>query len=115
MVLLDAMVPFASYDGSTITWNLMEIVPDETATIAYRAEAQHAGRFVNFVEVDARSVDGPVVSPVRASSVVDVGESPEREYTSCDPWSPPNWDIEYVGLYAPKVACEEWDSKEWLS
>ena len=115
MVLLDAMVPFASYDGSTITWNLIEIGPGEMATIAYRAEAQHAGRFVNSVEVDVRSVGGPVVQPVRATSVVEVGESSECESTSCDLWSPRDWDFEYVGSYAPNVACEEWASEEWLS
>lgn len=111
MVLLDTMVPFASYDGRTITWNLVEIGPGETVTIAYRTQAQHAGRFVNTVEVDTRSVDGPVVQPARASSIVLVGELSECEPTSCDLWSPPNWDFEYVGYYAPNVACEEWTPK----
>ncbi|HPE63704.1 MAG TPA: hypothetical protein PLQ49_06325 [Methanothrix sp.] len=115
MVLLDSMVPFASYDGRTIVWNLEEIGPGETATIAYRTEAVHAGRFVNSVQVDARSVDGPAVQPVSAKSVVQVGEPSGCESTSCDLWSPPAWDFEYVGYYAPNVACEEWDSEEWLS
>jgi len=115
MALLDSMVPFASYDGSTITWNLAEIGPGETVTIAYRAQAAHPGRFVNAVQVDSRSVDGPAVGPVSASSIVQVGDSYGCEPTSCDPWSPPAWEFEYVGSYAPNVACEEWETEEWLN
>ncbi len=109
MTLLDSMVPFASYDGSIITWNLIEIEPRETVMIPYRAEAQHAGRFVNIVEVDPRSVDGPVVQPVYTNAVVDVGEPAECESTSCEPWSPPNWDFDYVGSSAPGLTCEDID------
>ena len=109
MTLRDSMVPFASYDGSIITWNLIEIDPLETVTIPYRAEAQHAGRFVNIVEVDPRSVDGPVVQPVYTNAVVDVGEPAECQSTSCEPWSPPNWDFDYVGSSAPGLTCEDID------
>ena len=107
MVLLDSMVPFASYDGRTITWNLIDIEPYETVTIPYRVEAKHPGRFVNSVEVDPRSVDGPVVQPVRTNSVVDVGEPGECESTACGLWSPPNWGFEYVGYYAADLTCED--------
>ncbi|HOO52949.1 MAG TPA: SdrD B-like domain-containing protein, partial [Methanothrix sp.] len=106
MVLLDSMVPFASYEKNTVIWNLVEIGPFETATIAYRVEAQHPGRFVNSVKVDPRTVDGPVVQPVYANSVIDVGEVEECGATSCNVWSPPNWDFEYVG-YPAELSCEE--------
>jgi len=105
MVLLDSMVSFASYNGSTITWNLIEIGPFERVTIPYRVSAQHPGRFVNSVLVDARSVDGPVVQPVRASSVIEVGEPAECESTACGLWSRPNWEFEYVGSYAGDLTC----------
>ncbi|HII07665.1 MAG TPA: DUF11 domain-containing protein [Methanotrichaceae archaeon] len=106
MVLLDTTVPFASYEKNTIVWNIVENGPYETATIAYRVEAQRAGRFTNSVEVDARSVDGPVVQPVYANSVIDVGVVEECETTSCTEWQPPNWDFEYVG-YTADLSCEE--------
>jgi len=106
MVLLDTAVPFASYDENVVVWNLVEIWPRETVTIAYSAEAKMAGRFTNSVEVDARSVDGPVVQPVYASSVIDVGEIEECGDTSCTGWSSPNWDFEYVGCPA-ETSCEE--------
>ena len=106
MVLLDSMVPFASYENDTITWNLVEIGPFETVTIAYRVEAQRAGRFVNSVEVDPRSVDGPVVQPVYASSVIDVGVVEECGTTSCTGWNPPNWEFEHVG-YSAELSCED--------
>jgi len=107
MIFLDTMVPFASYDGRTITWNLIEIAPLETVTIPYRVSAQHPGRFVNSVEVDPRSVDGPVVQPIRASSVIEVGEPDECESTACGLWSPPAWDFEYVGSFAGEMTCED--------
>ncbi len=107
MVLLDSMVPFASYNGSTITWNLIDIGPFETVTIPYRVSAQHPGRFVNSVLVDARSVDGPVVQPIRASSTVEVGEPSECESTACGLWSPPNWEFEYVGSYSGDLTCAD--------
>ncbi len=111
MTLLDSMVPFASYENDTIVWNLIEIGPRETVTIAYRVEAQMAGRFVNSVEVDARSVDGPVVQPVRANSVIDVGEVEECGASSCSGWQPPNWDFEYVG-YTAELSCEGFEAGE---
>ncbi|HII07118.1 MAG TPA: hypothetical protein HA349_07365, partial [Methanotrichaceae archaeon] len=104
--LLDTTVPFASYENNTVTWNLIEIGPYETVTIAYRVEAQQAGRFVNSVEVDPRSIDGPVVQPVYANSVIDVGVVEECETTSCTGWQPPNWDFEYVG-YPAELNCEK--------
>jgi len=107
MVLLDAMVPFASYDSRNITWNLIDIEPFETVTIPYRVTAQHPGRFVNSVLVDARSADGPVVQPVGASSVIEVGEPAECESTACGLWSPPNWEFEYLGSYAGDDPCED--------
>jgi hypothetical protein len=106
MVLLDTSVPFASYENNTITWNLIEIAPRETVTIAYRVEVPWPGRFVNSVEVDARTVDGPVVQPVYANSVIDLGEVEECEATSCTGWTPPNWDFEYVG-YPAETTCNE--------
>jgi len=111
MVLIDSMVPFASYEKNTVTWNLVEIGPFETVTLAYRVKVPWPGRFVNSVEVDARSVDGPVVQPVYANSVVEVGEVEECGTSSCTGWSPPNWDFEYVGypaeLTCNEMACEE--------
>ena len=107
MILLDSMVPFASYDGHTVTWNLIDIGPFEKVTIPYRVTAQHPGRFVNSVLVDPRSVDGPVVQPVRASSVIEVGEPAECESTACGLWSPPNWEFEYVGSYAGDLLCAD--------
>jgi uncharacterized repeat protein (TIGR01451 family) len=110
MVLLDSTVPFASYEMNTVVWNLVEIGPFETATIVYRVEAQHAGRFVNTVMVDARSVDGPVVQPVTATSVIDVGEVEEQVEecgeTSCSSWSPPAWEFDNVGSCG-EPSCEE--------
>jgi len=111
MVLIDSTVPFASYEKNTVTWNLVEIGPFETVTIVYSVEAQHAGSFTNSVEVDARSVDGPVVQPVYAACVIDVGEIEECEKASCSLWSPPNWEFESTdetaGLGCDQLICEE--------
>ncbi|HOO54290.1 MAG TPA: hypothetical protein PLX30_08635, partial [Methanothrix sp.] len=106
MILLDSMVPFASYENDTITWNMVEIGPFESATIVYRVEVHHSGRFANSVWVDARSVDGPVVQPVTATSVIDVGEVEECGDTSCSLWSPPSWDFESPGE-TTGLSCEE--------
>jgi len=85
---------------------LVEIGPFETETIAYRVEAQRAGRFTNSVEVDARSVDGPAIQPVYASSVIDVGAVEGYGTSSCDGWQPPSWDFQYVG-YSAEVFCND--------
>ncbi len=91
MILLDAKVPFASYESGTVIWNLAEIGPRETVTFDYTTEALWSGRFENSVDVDARSVDGPVVQPVRATSVVEVGVfEGERRPAG---WQPPDWDF----------------------
>jgi uncharacterized repeat protein (TIGR01451 family) len=106
MVLIDTAVPFASYEDGTVVWNLVEIGPFETVTIAYRVKVPWPGRFVNSVEVDARSVDGQIVQPVRANSVIDVGEVEECWTSSCTGWSPPSWEFEYVG-YPAELSCNE--------
>jgi len=85
----------------------MEMGPFETVTIPYRVTVQHPGRFVNSVVVDARSVDGPVVQPFRASSVIEVGEPTECESTACGLWSPPAWEFEHVGSRAGDLTCDQ--------
>jgi len=89
MVLLDARVPFASYENETVVWNLANIGPFETVTIDYLAEALWSGRFVNSVEVEARSVDGQIVQPVRAECVVEIGEFGGKKRPAG--WQPPDW------------------------
>jgi len=89
MVLIDSSIPFASYENETVVWNLAEIRPFETVTIDYMAEALWSGRFENSVEVDDGSVDGPIVQPVRANSVIEIGEfGGERRPAG---WQPPDW------------------------
>ena len=94
MVLQGAKDPFASYENDTVVWNLIEIGPFETVAIDYMAEALWSGRFVNTVEVDARSAEGPVVQPIAAKCVVEVGEfEGERNPPG---WQPPDWDFEHM-------------------
>ncbi len=108
MVLLDSTVPFASYEMNTVTWNLAEIGPFEAAKIAYRVEALHAGRFVNTLMVDARSVDGSIAQPVRATCAIDVGAVEEEcGSVSCDSWQPPNWELEHFGYEPDELTCED--------
>lgn len=89
MSLLDSSPTFATYDDDVVTWNLIDLGPGEKRTILYEVETLWSGRFVNLVEVDARSVDGPSVRPVYAKSVVEVeefeGEQPRPG------WQPPDW------------------------
>jgi len=89
MSLLDSSPTFATYDDDVVTWNLIDLGPGEKMTIAYEVEALWSGRFVNLVEVDARSVDGPSLRPVYAKSVVEVEEfEGERPRPG---WQPPDW------------------------
>jgi len=104
MILIDSMIPFASYKDDTVTWNLIDIGPYETKTIAYRVEALHPGRFVNSVKVDPRSVDGSVEQPVYANCVVELGQVGDRRTDSS--WQPPDWNFEYVG-YSAETTCDE--------
>jgi len=89
MRLLDSSPTFATYENDVVTWNLIDLGPGEKMTIVYEVEAFWSGRFVNLVEVDARSVDGSSVHPVYAKSVVEVekfeGERPRPG------WQPPDW------------------------
>ena len=108
VVLLDSMVPFASYDGSVVVWNLVEIGPSETKTIEFSALAPGSGRFTNTVQVDPRSIDGPVVQPVRATCVIDVGVvEGDSGPVSCDAWQPPNWEFEHRGYEPDETTCEQ--------
>jgi uncharacterized repeat protein (TIGR01451 family) len=89
MILLDAKVPFASYENDTVVWNIPGIGPLETVTIDYTAEALWSGRFVNSVEVEARSVDGQIVQPAGAKCVVEVGGFEDERRPAG--WVPPDW------------------------
>jgi len=108
MELIDSSIDFASYDGDVIVWNLLEIDPFETKTIEFSALAPGDGRFTNTVEVDPRSVDGPVAQPVRTSCVIDVGEvEDECGPVSCGVWQPPNWELEHYGYEPDELTCED--------
>jgi uncharacterized repeat protein (TIGR01451 family) len=108
MDLIDSSIPFASYEDGVVVWNLIEIKPFETVTIEFSALAPGDGRFTNSVEVDSRSVDGPVVQPVRATCVIDVGTvEDECGPVSCDAWQPPNWEFEHSGYDSNQTTCEQ--------
>ncbi|HPE62672.1 MAG TPA: hypothetical protein PLQ49_01030, partial [Methanothrix sp.] len=108
MELVESSVPFASYEDGVVVWNLVEIGPFETATIEFSALAPGDGRFTSTVEVDPRSVNGPVVQPVRATCVIDVGVvEGECGAVSCGIWQPPNWDLEHYGYQPDELACEQ--------
>ena len=104
MVLLDSPVPFASYEGDVVTWNLIDLGPMEKRTIDYRVEALWSGQFENQVKVDPRSVDGASSSPVYATAMITVGEfEGERPAPG---WQPPDWGFRYVGTATGSI-CEE--------
>jgi uncharacterized repeat protein (TIGR01451 family) len=108
MELIDSSIDVASYDGDVVVWNLVEIPASGTAAIEFSAIAPGSGRFTNTVEVDARSVDGPVVQPVTATCVIDVGVvEDECGPVSCDVWQPPNWEIEHYGRGSDLATCEQ--------
>jgi len=108
MKLIDSSIPFATYDGNVVVWNIFEIGPSETATIEFSALAPGDGRFTNTVEVDPRSVDGPVVQPISATCVIDVGVvEDECGPVSCGIWQPPNWELEHYGYEPDQLTCEE--------
>ncbi|UEC42484.1 MAG: hypothetical protein METHAR1v1_640013 [Methanothrix sp.] len=70
------------------------------------ALAPFPGRFTNVVEVDARSVDGPVVEPVYVASVVQVGAAEECGPTGCGIWQPPAWEFISRGSDPDLLACD---------
>lgn len=98
MRLIDSSPTFATYEDGVVSWNLIDLGPGETETIVYQAEALWSGRFVNLVEVDPRSVDGPSLGPVYAKAVVEVEEfEGERQRPG---WQPPDWfgEADEIGL-----------------
>ena len=106
--LIDSSIPFATYEDGVVVWNLIEISPSETATIEFSALAPGDGRFTNTIEVDPRSVDGPVVQPISATCVIDVGVvEDECGPVSCGIWQPPNWELEHYGYEPDQLTCEE--------
>jgi len=104
MALLDSTFTVASNENGTITWNLEDIEPFDTVTITYSVEALHAGRFVNFVRVDPKSLDGMPEHPEYASAIIDVEQIDQGR--NGEMWMPPNWDFEYVG-YSADTTCDE--------
>ncbi|MGB3944421.1 MAG: hypothetical protein WBK88_06495, partial [Methanothrix sp.] len=106
MTLISSSVEFSSYRDGVVVWHLPEIGPWETATIEFSALASVPGRFTNVVEVDARSVDGPVVEPVYVASVVQVGAAEECGPTGCGIWQPPAWEFQSYGSDPDLLACE---------
>jgi uncharacterized repeat protein (TIGR01451 family) len=104
MVVMEASPEFASFENGAVTWNLVDLMPKETRTITYGAEAQWSGRFVNRVRVDASAVDGSGMGSVYASSVVEVGEF-EREIPA-QGWQPPDWGFNYTA-YQPEATGDD--------
>jgi len=100
----EASPSFASLEGGVLTWNLVDLMPGETRTITYRAEALWGGRFLNRVRVDANAVDGSGASTAHASSLVEVAEF-EGEVPAPG-WRPPEWGFNYTG-YPADLTCEE--------
>jgi len=107
MTFLESSTDIASYDGVDVVWNLIVIGPFETRTIEFSALAPGAGRYTNAVIVDPRSVDGPVVGPVTARCVVEVGSAEECGPISCGGWSPPNWDLQHSGNEPDEMTCDQ--------
>ncbi len=100
MRLIDSSPNFATYEDGVVTWNLIDLGPGKAETIVYQAEVLWSGRFVNLVEVDPRSVDGPSLRPVYAKAVVEVEEfEGERPRPG---WQPPAWfdQADEIGLRA---------------
>ncbi|MDF0591749.1 DUF11 domain-containing protein, partial [Methanotrichaceae archaeon Mx] len=107
MDLLEASIPFASYENGVVVWQILDIGPFETKTIEFAALAPADGRFTNTVEVDARSVDGTVVQPVWATCVIDVGiVEGECAPIGCGIWQPPNWQFQHAGYQPDVMNCE---------
>jgi uncharacterized repeat protein (TIGR01451 family) len=106
MRLLDSSLPFASYEDCVVVWILPEIGPRETATIEFSALAPGLGRFTNVVEVESRSVEGPLVKPLTVASVVQVGSDGECGPTGCGIWQPPGWDFTHFGGQPDILGCE---------
>ena len=107
MSLIEASIPFASYEDGVVVWNILEIGPFETVTVEFSALASADGRFTNVVEVDPRSVEGTVVGPVRATCVIDVGVvEGECDPIGCGIWQPPNWQFDQVGYQPDVMNCE---------
>ena len=104
MTLLESSPIFDSYENDVVTWNLAEIEPFETVTIEYKVEVLRNGKFVNTVEVDARSVDGSAIRPVHATSVMNVDEI--ESPTPYPGWQPPDWDFQYAE-YNPGINCDD--------
>ncbi|MFA7357542.1 MAG: hypothetical protein WCY97_10780, partial [Methanothrix sp.] len=108
MKLIESSIPFATYEDGVVVWNLIEIPASGTAAIEFSVLAPGDGRYTNIVEVDPRSVDGPVVQPVRATCVINVGiVEDECGAVSCDSWQPPNWEFEHVGYGQDQTTCED--------
>ncbi|OPX80163.1 MAG: hypothetical protein A4E50_01678 [Methanosaeta sp. PtaB.Bin087] len=107
MTFLESSTAIASYDGVEVVWSLIDIGPFETRTIEFSALAPEAGRYTNAVIVDPRSVDGPVVGPVTARCVVEVGSAEECGPISCGGWSPPNWDLQHSGNEPDEMTCDQ--------
>ncbi|MDF0594185.1 SdrD B-like domain-containing protein [Methanotrichaceae archaeon M04Ac] len=107
MTFLESSTPIASYEDGVIVWNILDICAFETKTIEFSALAVADGRFMNTVKVDPRSVDGPIVQPVYATCVIDVGVvGGECDPISCGIWQHPNWDLEHVG-YPAGLTCDD--------
>lgn len=106
MILLSSSLEYSSIRDGVVVWHLPEIAPRQKATIEFSALAPFPGRFTNVVEVDARSVDGPVVEPVYVASVVQVGTAEECGPTGCGIWQPPAWDFQSRGSDPDLLACD---------
>jgi len=95
MKLINSSVPFASYEGDLVTWNLIDLGPFENKPIVYDVEALTSGKFVNSFWVEIFSDDGSVAQPIYASSAIDVGEFEDerdlpgwqRQSLRCDMWT----------------------------
>jgi hypothetical protein len=95
MKLISSSVPFSSYDGSVVTWRLVDLEPLGTETISYKVEALRSGTFVNWAEIEVGSVDGTAISePLYVDSVISIGDSSGT--IEIEGWRLPDWGFNYT-------------------
>jgi len=85
MAFINSTVQPADYHSSQLSWNMIDLLPDEIKVIEYQARALKNGVFVSQAHINASAVDGSDAVSEDISCSVDIKSNLNAEYD----WQPP--------------------------
>jgi uncharacterized repeat protein (TIGR01451 family) len=105
LIFLNSSVALTNYSSDVLKWDIIDLKPDETRTIDYRARAQYGGTFVNRADIEVYPTDGSGSATTYVQSSIDIkGEGRPVSFNGCP--LPSCFGLNYT---------QQYDGDEWMA